>query len=41
LPTGAQALLEAFPEHHPDLERVDMLTIQDARGSSAATSGER
>jgi plasmid stabilization system protein ParE len=28
-------------EHYPDLMRVDVLTMQDARVSSAATSGGR
>ena len=28
-------------EHHPELERVDVLTIQDARGSAVATFGGR
>ena len=28
-------------EHHPELDRVDVLTIQDARSSTAATSGGR
>ena len=28
-------------EHHPELERVDVLTIQDARASTAATSRGR
>jgi plasmid stabilization system protein ParE len=28
-------------EHHPELDRVDVLTIQDARASTAATSGGR
>jgi plasmid stabilization system protein ParE len=28
-------------EHHPELDRVDVLTSQDARASSAATSSGR
>jgi plasmid stabilization system protein ParE len=28
-------------EHHPGLDRVDVLTIQDARASTAATSSGR
>ena len=28
-------------EHHPELDRVDVLTIQDARSSTAATSTGR
>ena len=28
-------------EHHPELERVDVLTIQDARASTAATFSGR
>lgn len=44
---GTRYLVGAWPwmlivyEHHPELDRVDVLTIQDARASTAATSTGR
>jgi hypothetical protein len=44
---GTHYLVGSWPwmlvgyEHHPELDRVDVLTIRDARASTAATSSGR
>jgi hypothetical protein len=40
-PVGPWPWMLLVYEHHPELDRVDVLTIQDARASTAATSSGR